>query len=131
MELRWFWLAWSVIEETDYGFADLIGLAWSGYLTGMFVCMYVYNIYLVSAPLRGFSVALKGCPESVPNNSYFLSLSNRYVSISCFEKLLFAAIWTSVAAGRMFHAIGPAAENPRLCMDEEVPGLILSLLHTK
>ena len=54
--------------------------------------VYVFNIYLVSAPLRGFSGALKGCSESVPNNSYFLSLSNRYVLISCFEMLLFAAI---------------------------------------
>ena len=69
--------------------------------------MYVFNIYLVSAPLRGFSGALKGCSESVPNNSYLLSLSNRYVLISCFEMLLFAAIWTRVAAGRLFHAIGP------------------------
>ena len=33
--------------------------------------------------------------------------------------LLFAAIWTRIAAGRLFHAIGPAAENPRLCMDDD------------
>ena len=79
--------------------------------------MYVFNIFLVSAPLRGFSGALKGCSESVPNNCYFSSLSNRYVLISCFEMLLFAAIWTRVVAGKLFHAIGPAAENPRFCMD--------------
>ena len=58
----------------------------------MYICMYVFNIYLVSAPSRGFSGALKGCSESVPNNSYLLSLSNRYVLISCFDMLLFAAI---------------------------------------
>ena len=72
------------------------------------VCMYVFVCiqHLFSQrPWRGFSGALKGCSESVPNNSYFLSLSNRYVLISCFEMLLFAAIWTRVAAGRLFHAI--------------------------
>ena len=81
--------------------------------------MYVFNIFLVSAPLRGFSGALVGCSESVPNHSYFLSLSNRNVLIICVEMLLFAAIWTHVAAGKLFHAIGPAAENPRLCMDDD------------
>ena len=75
--------------------------------------------FLVSAPLRGFSGALMGCFESVLNHSYFLSLSNRNVLISCFEMLLFAAIWTRVAAGKLFQAIGPAAENPRFCMDDD------------
>ena len=50
----------------------------------MYVCMYL-AFFLVSAPLKGFSGALKGCSESVLNNSYFLSLSNRSVLISCFE----------------------------------------------
>ena len=72
--------------------------------------MYVINIFLVSAPL-------KGCFKSVPNNGYFTSLSNRYVLMSCLELLLLAAIWTSVAAGKLFHTIGRVAENPRFCMD--------------
>ena len=37
-------------------------------ISSKYVCMYVINIYLVSAPLRVFSGALKGCSESVPNN---------------------------------------------------------------
>ena len=29
----------------------------------MYVCMYVFNTYLVSAPLRGFSGALRAVPS--------------------------------------------------------------------
>ena len=48
--------------------------------------------------------ARKGCSESVPNNSYLLSLSNRYVLISCFEMLLFylkaCSCWQTVPRHR-------------------------------
>ena len=65
------------------------------------VCMYVMTIFS-QRPLRGFSGALKGCSESFQNNCYFSSLSNKYVLMSCFEMLLFPAIWTCVFAGKLY-----------------------------
>ena len=61
----------------------------------MYVCMYVFNIYLVSAPLRGFSGALKGCSQSVPNNSYCLYQTNTFWSVAskCYCSQLFERVW--------------------------------------
>ena len=67
--------------------------------------MYVINIFSVSAPLRGFSGALKGSSESVPKNCYFLSLSNREVLMSCLELLLLTSYLN--ACNRNHHEILP------------------------
>ena len=55
------------------------------------------------------------CSEIVPN---FITVLNKKVLITIFELLLFLAIETRVAAGKSFHAIGPATANPRFCIDD-------------
>ena len=57
------------------------------------------------------------CSEIVPNH-HFITALNKYVLITIFELLLFLAIETRVAAGKSFHAIGPATANPRFCIDD-------------
>ena len=47
------------------------------------------------------------CSEIVPN-LHFITVLNKWVLITIFELLLFLAIETRVAAGKSFHAIGPA-----------------------
>ena len=55
------------------------------------------------------------CSEIVPNR-HFIIVLNKWVLITIFELLLFLAIETrvGVAAGKSFHAIGPATANPRV-----------------
>ena len=57
------------------------------------------------------------CSEIVPNR-HFITVLNKCVFISIFELLLFLAIETRVAAGKLFHAVGPATANPRFCIDD-------------
>ena len=57
--------------------------------------MYVINIFLSQRSLKRLLRGTKGCSESVLNNCYFSSLSNRWVLMSCLELLLLAAICES------------------------------------
>ena len=80
-----------------------------------YVCMYVCNIYLVSALLRAFSGALMDC--SIWNvKCHFPLLLNRCVLISFFEQLLFEHIAACIDVDSSFQALGPATENPRRCI---------------
>ena len=68
-------------------------------------------------PLRVFSGALVDCSKTVPN-CHFIAELNKWVLISVLELLLFLAMESRAATGKLFHANGPATAKPRLCIDD-------------
>ena len=83
----------------------------------LFLCMYVINIYLVSAPLRAFSGALY---ELFQMNVTYPLLLNRCVIDQFFEHVTvqtYCGAYRCGACGQFIPGIiGPATENPRRCI---------------